>query len=480
MDRRWEVGLEHFRRGNYYAARDLWNEELASAQAYGDKVRAWNSLGAAIYTLNGPKEALKYFEPLNRMVAEEMPQDPSRAKYLCNLALVLLELDMSESAIAVARQVVELLQTQKVADPLFAITVCLIVFNRYDLQDEALAYEAEIRAYLDTQMHNRQVSPVDLARCFHCLGRSHQYAQNDAQAFEYFVRAVQLCELPETLQELSRISLMHGRPESAIQHASKLFGTLWTRQVRAQQRVDLADTLSLIGMLAYYANRHELSRACIEKAELYYGQMFRWRQWASMRELPDSLPRLDISFPRGAIDWEQWQTFVEQLSLLDTIESMFPTLYRWSELANNLSVRLAKRLVPEFANIWPTLRVSGRLAYLGLTALAATETEAKELLRDESMREEIGHYGARVLDSYPRSKYHQTLVRYCRTRVPDDLTMDMQTMAQCIGVALHFVESVEHNDWSHVQAANHLVHHRREFYHPTVLEAFRNETELDV
>jgi tetratricopeptide (TPR) repeat protein len=482
MARLWELGMAHFQRGNYYAARDLWSEALANARTYHDKARAWNSLGAAIYLLNGPKEALNYFDPLNRMVAAERPQDPHRAKYLCNLALMFLDLDMSESAIATARQVVQLLQEQqgRVVEPVFAITVCLIVFSRYDLQDEVLAHEEQIRSFLDTLVHHQQVLPTDLARCYHLLGRSYHYAQDDAKAFEYYLRAVQVCELPETLQELSRISLMHGRPESAIQHAAKLFGRIWDGQVRMQQKVDLADTLCLIGMLAYYANRHELFRACVEKAELYYGQMLRWRQWAAMRELPDSLPRIDISFPQGAIDWEQWQTFVEQLSLVDTIEAMFPTLYRWSELANNLTRRLAQRLVPQFADVWPVLRIAGRLAYLGLTALAATEAEARELLRDEAMREDIGHYGARVLESYPQSRHIQTLVRYCRTRLPDDLPPAIQTLAQCIGIALHFVELIEHNGWSHAQAAEHLVRHRRELYHPAVLEAFRNETVLEV
>lgn len=479
MNKLWERGLEHFHRRNYYAARDIWQDVLNAAETNEWRIRAGNSLGAAMCKIRGEECALEYFQQVEQLVRTENPTNPQRLKYMGNIAIAHLQMDASEHALMLVREMIQMMRTPDSGfASLYAISVCISVLCRYDLHDEALQYEAEVKTYLERNAAQLEVSRGELARGYHSLGWAHQHAQNYDIANEYYLQAAQIYEFPETVQELARIALLKGDADAAIRYASKLFDTIF-RQEAQLKKVDIADTVSLIGMIAYFANRKDLFQRCIEKAELYYGQFLHWRQWLSMRELENTLQTVEIHIPEKALDWDRWKNFLEELSLLDGIDSMFPNLYRWSELASNLSVRMARRLLQNWDEFWPALRMANRLVYLGLTALATSEPEAVLLLRSAEAQEEVCHYGYRLLASYPQCATYQDVIRYYRSGPPAAMGESLSIITQCVGISLEFVELIEQNQWTHNQAVEHLMMHPKAWYEPIVLRTFLQETQLD-
>lgn len=180
-------------------------------------------------------------------------------------------------------------------------------------------------------------------------------------------------------------------------------------------KADLADTLLMIGMIAYFAGRRDLYRRCMQKSELYDGPSLRWNQWAFVRAVEETLSTINLPCPADALDWMKWEHCLDDMSLLDGIEAMFPSLFRWSQVANQLTLRLVKHLTDDFSDGWQLICVAGRMVYLGMTVLASHESEAHALLVDARAQQDIACNGARILDAYPHASVYRDLVRYYRS-----------------------------------------------------------------
>lgn len=100
---------------------------------------------------------------------------------------------------------------------------------------------------------------------------AHITAKDYDNASYYYQQAVSVHEMHTTVQELARVQLLQGRLEESLQQIAKLYQPLWMEWF-TMQKVDLADTMLLIGMIAYFAGRGDLYLRCMEKSELYYGQ----------------------------------------------------------------------------------------------------------------------------------------------------------------------------------------------------------------
>jgi tetratricopeptide (TPR) repeat protein len=477
MTDKWHEGFRHYQRGNYYAARDIWKSIMKSAEDANQRVRACNSLGAVYSILQGPEQALPYFTEVLAMVERINPEDPLRIKYLSNMSWVMTYLDNAKFAVHYGQEAVKLLNLEQAYESLFALNTYMMALCRFGLQDAILRHACEITDFIEKAAQREGVDKVDVARSFHFMGRAHYWAKDYHHASYYYQRAVSVHEMHTTVQELARVQLLQGRLEEALQQISKLYQTLWMEWI-TMQKVNLADTMLLIGMIAYFAGRSHLYRRCMEKSELYYGQSLRWNQWAFVRAVEETLSTIHVPCSADALDWTTWEHCLDDMSLLDGIEAMFPSLFRWSQVANHLTVRLAHHVTDDFSAVWPLIRIAGRMVYLGMTALASHESEAHALLADTRAQQDISCYGARILDAYPHAFAYRDLVRYYRDGTVQDLPPRMRTLAQCIGMATEFVECVELHQMTHQQAVECILATGRSRYDADVLAAFQQETGL--
>ncbi|WP_169794788.1 hypothetical protein [Alicyclobacillus kakegawensis] len=243
----------------------------------------------------------------------------------------------------------------------------------------------------------------------------------------------------------------------------------------ADGNVKLADNLYLIGLFAYYAAQRDLSARCVEKAEIYLGQACYWNEWLKVRDFDSWVSQRDIVIPEDTFDWPLWHQFLDELSLIDSFETMFPRFAHMPRYEANLAAQLYERIVPDAP--WDDIRrlqVAGRLVYLGLTVMTSNEEEAASILSDRSSIPEIGQLGVRLLEAYPHSENYRYLIPACRKGADvSGLTDEDRLMAECLGLSLDYVELMELYGLSHDEAMRELASSRYHLYDPRVVDSFR-------
>lgn len=466
----WDKGLEHYAKGNYYAARDFWQLALANAQTFREQARASNSLGVAAFLLANPEDAMVCFERANALSLRSETADPFRIRYITNLAHVLLYSDHNDVAVKTALAAAKLASVEQAEDSANAFCVCVSVFLRNEL------YRDVIRLY----DHWQAIQPAlpeagrerKTASFLHNLGYAAQAVNDSESALHFYQEAIRTYALPATHRELSKLYLLAGEVSTSLAHAETLYDALWDHEMLSQ-KTELAETLVLVGMFAYHAGQHTLFENCVEKAELYFGQMSRWDEWLQMRDLGAVLAAHPARVPATALDWERWTSFLADLTLSDSLESLFPGMFRMAQIATHLAHQLATQLDLTEEHHTRRLLSAGRLAYLGLTALSPNETEARRTLRDAAATQEMTELSVRLLDVYPHCKPHRDLIRYSRlTTGGDPVEIEDVKLANCLGISFDYVERVEIGSMSHDQAVRSVMKDSSKKYHSDVIEQF--------
>jgi tetratricopeptide (TPR) repeat protein len=473
----WEEGLSHFRRGNYYAARDLWKMSLNEASSIREKARISNSLGAAEFYLQGCETARVYFERANALSLRSETPDPLRIRYLTNLAMMHIQMDHIDAAVQTSLEAVELVSKERPLESAHAMTISVYAFLRHELYREVIHLHdgwLEISELLPDGQRDRRT-----ASFLHNLGFAAQ-AMNDMESAQYFyLQSIESFSLPETLRELSRLYLLQGDVENSIIYSDQLYDSVWGFAMLTQspeliaQKSELAYSLVLVGMFAYYANHRALFERCIEKAELYFGQMSRWDEWLRMRELDSSLAARRVNVPAAAFDWDRWNRFLDDLTLLDSLESLFPNVVRMTHTATNLAEHLAEEIDVDMRIHRKRLQGAGRMAYVGLTAMSASESEARYILMNRDSKREMTDLSVRLLEIYPQSDAYRGLIEY--TGTPDvgrTLSPEDTKLAQCLAMAFDYVQCMEFESRSHDDAVQSLVEEAQQNYDSDVVRAF--------
>jgi tetratricopeptide (TPR) repeat protein len=477
MDNSWHEGLTHYYKGNYYAAKELWQIAYAQAGTESERARCANSLGVAIAELNGPAQARAYYERALAICDQEGNKDGLRIKYMTNLAVTLLQLDHIEDAVKLVRSGLPLITKDSPEQSAVGFSAFIYTFLRGELHEEVLSLESTFLELIDAlpEGHRRAKLAATIYHNFaHCASAMGQVEQ----ALHYYLRAFDAWPLPETMQAISRAYLFQGDVEEAMMYMDEIYDDVWNFALDTR-KAGLAGSLVLIGGFAYYAGHQSLFERCLDKADLYFGQLSWWTEWLNLKKFESTLGQKVIQVPSQVLDWSRWQAFLDDLSLMDGLETMFPAIFRMALLASELAERIAQHLDIDVHMHSRRLQTAGRMQYLGLTALCATEQEAKDLLRTFAAQAEICGMSAKLLEAYPHSIDYRDIVRLSRNGPFTNASSSDEHLAQCLGIAFDFVEEVELTEKTHQAIVTELLEVKGNYYNTPVLEAFAAQCGLD-
>lgn len=444
---------KHFYRQNYYAARDLWETALDECGDDGQVEACLNALGATYDRIQGTGFSRPYFE---RALELERGVTLSELglKVRTNLIHVLTRASHVDTALQVIRQTEDLpYDGNPLRMALFEVSV-FNAFSRAELYDEILErlgrVEGLFRELPPSEMRNRH-----FASLYQYSGYAAQMLGDHEQAVHYYQQALNTLPTPDVWRDLAKVYLLIGDSESALSCLEQLYPLIW-RLTTVTERIELAYTLELLAMFAWLASEQVLFRKCTEKAELYFGQESHWTEWLQMQNLEESLNDLLLNKQTIQMAWEPWNGFLDELNLLDGFNAMFPML--WPILRN--AATLATRLYGEVRGVGEVeeihlLERAARLAYVGLTALAVSEREARQTLKQRDMQQQLAILSVKLLETYPYTQKYKGIVGLCRENHLQPANRE-EVMAVSLGMALRYVELVEFHLVSHETALSQV------------------------
>jgi tetratricopeptide (TPR) repeat protein len=478
MADRWNKAFLHFQRQNYYAVIDLCEKEYLFSEDPLQRARCLNSVGAALHRLREPRSARASYEQALACL-EDAPYDGERIKLAMkcsgNLALVLCHEAHHDAALKVCHNYLRLLDKQYPTESAVLANAHLVSLIWAELCEQALGC---LDSYIDlaNEIREDQQRTFLQGLLYYNAGCAAEALGEFESALSYFVRSTTASPLPEPYQGVARMYLYLGRTTDAVGYASHLYRTVWDLSI-THETVKLADSAFLVAMFAHYAGQNELSERCLEKAELYFGQMSNWNDWLKVRDFHSWAAKRDIQIPPDSFDWKLWHEFLDDVNLMDSLGAMFPRLAYVPRYEANLAAQLFKRIVPNAS--WSDtrrLQVAGRLAYLGLTLMTSNEEEALSILSDESSHVEVGQLGARLLEAYPHSVTYRQLIPACRRGADrQGLSAEDELMADCLGLSLAYVEAMELYELTHDEAMQVLADKHFSQYDPRVVQAFLDQ-----
>ncbi|MBX5437710.1 MAG: tetratricopeptide repeat protein [Alicyclobacillaceae bacterium] len=483
----WNVGLAHFQRGNYFAARDCWRQAARTARDARQRALALNGLGAVYHRIQGAESARAYFEQALEECQSLSPDEPVRIRCLANLSQIMVRLGLTDVALRFAQEACRWLSPSQPYESAVALEVYMYALIRGDVHQEVLRLAdrcREVVSWLD-----EDASREHLALVTHNLGYAALALGRYGEALRWYEQAYRLRPTPETVEELARVHLFRGELEPALRYAGGLPDAVWQFAI-FNEKAELAYSATLIAALAYCADQWDVYERFLEKAELYFGQLSLWSEWSRTREFASMLQRLNIHLPGGAMNWHPWYALWDDLSLMDSLEAMFPRLYLLGRVATDVAVRLWDRLRGSGrTDLLRSLQVAGRLFYLGLTVQTADENEARALLQDPGGREQMHRLAVRLLEAYPHATaYRKILERVAPAhdgtgsgwqgasgRGPSAADADERSAAACLELAFGYVERVEVEGLAHAEAVAEVGRWARSWCDGAVLGAFLAE-----
>ncbi|MCL6626265.1 MAG: hypothetical protein K6T68_06715, partial [Alicyclobacillus shizuokensis] len=435
-----------------------------------------NSTGAAVSRLKSLHAARPYYEEAISLLdqfADDEGYIGIKLKSTANLAHALGYEGHEDVALRVCHSVLQLVSEKIPYESSVLLNSYIYSLIRAELYEKVLI---EIPRALDlaSRVPDLGLRKVVEGLLYYNAGCASEALEDYATSLNYYLKAADVEPLPEPYQGIARMHLFLERPMEAIRYTSELYRNVWGNSM-ANENVKLADSLYLIGLFAHYAGQTDLSKRCVEKAEIYLGQACYWNEWLKVRDFDSWVSQRDIVIPEDTFDWPLWHQFLDELSLIDSFETMFPRLSYVPRYEANLAAQLYERIVPDAA--WDDIRrlqVAGRLVYLGLTVMTSNDEEAVSILSDRSSIPEIGQLGVRLLEAYPHSENYRYLIPACRKGADvSGLTDEDRLMAECLGLSLDYVELMELYGLSHDEAMQELEASRYHLYDPRVVESFR-------
>lgn len=464
-------GQHHFARGNYYGARDAWREMESRHAGDLDETVILNALGAVHTVLSGPSAARGYFERVVDIGRRTEIPAPQRMKYIANLAVTLSALGNVETAVALCTEAGALVSAAYPNESFYVLNSWMFTLGCGELHKDML----DLSGIFENVVENLPVelrNSSQVAVFYQNLGHATETLGQLDESRAYFMRALDIYPTSGTLQAMARSHLLEGNIDNAVEYVEQLYDALWHSSVETE-KVELADTLVLLGQFSYFAGKPALCERYFEKAELYYGQTFRWGEWLRMRTLVERLRAYPVHVPVDVMDWQLWETFLDDLSLMDGLDAMFPALFRSAQLATALAERLARRLGIDLDGRHSrTLKVAGRLVYIGLTAMVEDEAGARQVLRSTSQRAEMVNLGVRLLSAYPHTQAYTEIIS------GHSKNSRQHKLAQCLHISLDYVEAIEIHGKSHEQAVAFILASGETQYGADVTAAFAVQSRL--
>jgi tetratricopeptide (TPR) repeat protein len=473
MNSLFTAGQEHLSKGNFFAARDLWQTALQHPHSEAERASLTNALGATMDRIFGSNIAKTYFER-NLEFIENTDDFYTKLKCASNLVIVLAREERVDTALKIARHLAVEPSESPRQEVLYALSARCYALLRSELYDQVIdevdRWSPVIQAnrlvglsrrHWHTVVHNSASALASIGQGDLALQRYRELMSSDPN--------------PATAREVSRLLLFKGEVAESLRLSQDLEQDFW-RFTITSEKVQIARAIELVGIFAYYAGVESLFERCNEKAEMYYGQSCQWAHWLRMRDLRRELGNYDIHISKAHFRWEEWHSVLDYLNLIDGLESMFPRLYQIARLATATAIRTMNQLQAGDAASSRVLGIAGRLAYIGLTVYTSSEEAAEVFIRDNGERQEVSNLGARLLDAYPQAAVIRDVVS--QVWAEPDCGQNHKLLRTCLAIAYAYVESIMFEDKSHEQALGDLVANPPAGVSANALEAFHQLFQL--
>jgi hypothetical protein len=148
--------------------------------------------------------------------------------------------------------------------------------------------------------------------------------------------------------------------------------------------------------------------------------------------------------------------FLDDMTLIDGMMFMFPDIFRLSQFATELAIRIFRKVLPEHHILERSMHVAGRLVYLGLNTLVERESEAKQVLQDESKLREVVDFTLRLLEAYPHTKTYMALIHGMECDGCEPCQDEIALAARCMRIAFNYLNKIELHGMSHEEAIQEM------------------------
>lgn len=470
MTYNYEAGLRHYLKGNYFAARDIWVEAEARTTNLAQKCELQNAIGAGLAVLGENQRALEYFRAAHKSASLTEVSVAQKIKILSNLASTSGKLRQWEKQIEYSTEALNLDPTmQHARDVVSAQTSMLQGMTQLGLVQETLSFGPTVEGTLER--FASEVSTEYLSSGYRNLGAACRDAGDLLPALEFYTKAYRLSPKSGDAIYVARTLFDLGQPTEAVRYLNEMYLIMWDSQDVLDTA--MARTLEMVGL--YARNVPSLAERFFDKAELLLGQLGRWKEWLQLQQSRTQISSLEFGLSDEPIDFEKWARLLDDLTLLDSVSLMFPKVYRVNRLAVSLAERIIKNLgLPLTPLDLRNFRVSGRLYFLGLTGMVATEVEAFRYLRSAENHDEALDMTIGVLSAYPHGTDYIQVLEHCKSMRQ---AREEHILADCMYVGLRYALAVEVTNLNHFNAVDWVLDNHS-FVVPSVVEAFLKEVTI--
>jgi tetratricopeptide (TPR) repeat protein len=459
MNDRWQEGLEHFRRGNFYAARDIWESAAADELCDEDACKIANGLGAVYVRLIGPTAAKSHMEQAYALTQRGRVQHGTKMKVISNMGVLLCQLGHVKDGLKFCRKAFSMLDSNYPHESFTTLIGYVYALACAEAHHEVLKLRAKFDELID-QVNDEQVRMTFSPSFYLNMAYSAERTGHQRLAYQYCVDSCCGLDTSPNIVFVAGSLLRQQRYEEALKYVSPVLEVVFNDTRQNELRI-LAHSLEFFGRIADHAGQVSLAKRCIEKAEMYFGQMGMWNEWLEMRGFQfgsgNTVPSDDIK-PSLRMPYQAVSHFLDDLTLIDGMMFMFPDMYRLSQFATDLAVRIFRRVSPEHHTLERCMHVAGRLVYLGLNTVAERESEAKQALQDEAKLREVVHLTLRLLEAYPHTKTYMALIGGLESGGHEPCQDEIALASRCLKISFEYLNKIEIYRMSHEEAIQEMKH----------------------
>jgi tetratricopeptide (TPR) repeat protein len=452
MNDYWQDGLKHFRRGNYYAARDVWESAEAVELTHNDACKIANGLGAVYFKLMGPSAAKSYMEQAYALTQRGKVEHGTKMKVISNMGILLCQLGHVKDGLKFCRKAFNMLDSNYPHESFTTLTGYVYALACAEAHHEVLKLRAKFDELID-KVDDEHVKMTYSSSFYLNLAYSAERTGDQRLAHQYCLASCCGLETSPNIVYVAESLLRQQRYEEAVTYIPRVLDVVFN-DLRQNELNLLAHSLAFFGRIADISGQESLAKRCIDKAELYFGQLGMWNEWLEMRGFQigsanDGSPSIRIPHPLLS-------DFLDDLTLIDGMMFMFPDIFRLSQFATELAIRIFRKISPEHHLLDRTIHVAGRLVYLGLNTVAERESEAKQVLQDEFKLREVFHFTVRLLEAYPHTKTYMALIHGMELDRYKPCQDEIALAAQCMRIAFDYINKIEIHRMSHDEAIQEM------------------------
>ncbi|GMA51320.1 hypothetical protein GCM10025857_26770 [Alicyclobacillus contaminans] len=276
-----EKAVELASRRLFHAALETWSllvQETVSQPEL--RARILNNMGLVHLQLADYRTARSCIEQAIRLT-----RDPGRkAKYQGHLAIVYCRLNEYDRALRIMVQ-----SAKDVAITQRPLDIAMTLLNLSYVQGLNGFYSESLRSAQRSLAIWRTIAPeMEYATIYNNIGAAYLDLHMFQEAESNLLYALPLMgdKALLTLMDLSRLYFLSNELDKAVQFGEAATEFVWSAVVN-HDKDEVAKLCQLLARLSFQIGERNLAIRLLEKAELMFGQLGMWREWAQAQALMD-------------------------------------------------------------------------------------------------------------------------------------------------------------------------------------------------